>query len=132
MFNTPKEVLLLAEAYNQVLMNDEDAARKIADKIKGTPNLSVPTIKQYVAKYLEMVGKNPTDVDHIAANVYDILQQQGLVESKKAKSKKKKPDDDGDGVPNWADKHPGKDDNAKKVKKESLTFRELYASVIND
>lgn len=131
MFNTPKDVLLLAEAYNQVLMSDEDAARKIAEKIKGTPNLSVPTIKQYVAKYLEMVGKNPTDVDHIAANVYDILQQQGLVESK-AKSKKKKPDADGDGVPDWADKHPGKDDHNLKPKKESLTFRELYASVIND
>ena len=26
--------------------------------------------------------------------------------------KKKKPDDDGDGVPNWADKKPGKDDHA--------------------
>lgn len=26
----------------------------------------------------------------------------------------KKPDADGDGVPDWVDKHPGKDDNAKK------------------
>ena len=26
--------------------------------------------------------------------------------------KKKKPDDDGDGVPNWADKKPGKNDHA--------------------
>jgi hypothetical protein len=28
----------------------------------------------------------------------------------------KKPDDDGDGVPNWADKKPGEDDNADKKK----------------
>ena len=34
-----------------------------------------------------------------------------------AKSKKaKKPDDDNDGVPNWADKKPGKDDNEGKKK----------------
>ena len=30
--------------------------------------------------------------------------------------KKKKPDADGDGVPDWADKKPGKDDNAGKKK----------------
>jgi hypothetical protein len=33
-----------------------------------------------------------------------------------AEAKKKKPDDDGDGVPNWADKKPGKDDNSDKKK----------------
>jgi hypothetical protein len=33
---------------------------------------------------------------------------------------KKKPDEDGDGVPDWADKKPGEDDHTdKKVKKES-------------
>lgn len=36
-----------------------------------------------------------------------------LTEKKKSK---KKPDSDGDGVPDWADKHPGKDDNAGKAK----------------
>ncbi len=30
---------------------------------------------------------------------------------KKPASKKKKPDEDGDGVPDWADKHPGEDDS---------------------
>lgn len=30
-------------------------------------------------------------------------------------AKKKKPDADGDGVPDWADKKPGKDDNAEKT-----------------
>ena len=34
----------------------------------------------------------------------------------KALSEKKKPDADGDGVPDWADKKPGKDDNAGKKK----------------
>jgi hypothetical protein len=33
-----------------------------------------------------------------------------------ALSEKKKPDADGDGVPDWADKKPGKDDNAGKKK----------------
>ena len=33
-----------------------------------------------------------------------------------ALSEKKKPDADGDGVPDWADKKPGKDDNADKKK----------------
>lgn len=33
---------------------------------------------------------------------------------KKKEVKKKKPDADGDGVPDWADKHPGQDDHAIK------------------
>lgn len=52
-------------------------------------------------------------------------------------SKKKKPDDDNDGVPNWADKKPGKDDNAEKeeVKEsqglfaESLSLLKKYAGI---
>lgn len=36
------------------------------------------------------------------------------VQSLHEKKKDKKPDSDGDGVPDWADKHPGEDDNAKK------------------
>lgn len=42
----------------------------------------------------------------------------------KDKAKGKKPDDDGDGVPNWADKNPGKDDNASKNKKGKLSKAE--------
>jgi len=37
-------------------------------------------------------------------------------EEKMDESKKKKPDADGDGVPDWADKNPGEDDNAEKKK----------------
>ena len=33
-------------------------------------------------------------------------------------NEKKKPDADGDGVPDWADKEPGKDDHAKNKKKK--------------
>jgi len=35
-------------------------------------------------------------------------------------SKKKKPDEDGAGVPDWADKKPGKDDNADKKKDDKV------------
>ena len=47
----------------------------------------------------------------------------GIANRDEPKSKKKKkPDEDGDGVPDWADKKPGEDDHAdkKKMKKESL------------
>ena len=36
----------------------------------------------------------------------------------------KKPDEDGDGVPDWADKKPGKDDNEDKEKNESILDRQ--------
>ena len=54
-------------------------------------------------------------------------------------SKKKKPDADGDGVPDWADKKPSKDDNAEdkeEVKEsqqglfaESLSLLKKYAGI---
>jgi hypothetical protein len=66
------------QAYNQ---QDEVAAKKIADKLKGTPNLNVATIKMYVAKYLPMVGKGEKDVDHLTALVHDNLSELGLVEA---------------------------------------------------
>ena len=40
-------------------------------------------------------------------------------------SKKKKPDADGDGVPDWADKNPGKDDNEDKKKVEEGTGKQV-------
>jgi len=52
--------------------------------------------------------------------------------------KTKKPDDDGDGVPNWADKHSGKEDKKDKkkkpsfLKKEGLSFKELFNRVISE
>ena len=58
--------------------------------------------------------------------------------SKISESKKKKPDEDNDGVPDWADKKPGEDDNAEEDKeevketavfKESLSLLKKYAGI---
>jgi hypothetical protein len=49
-------------------------------------------------------GDNPMNTENIKATLMAAL------------SEKKKPDADGDGVPDWADKKPGKDDNAGKKK----------------
>lgn len=57
------------------------------------------------------------------------LKESQLLEAKK---KAKKPDDDGDGVPNWADKKPGKDDKKNKAMKESSMFKKLFMSIINE
>lgn len=57
-------------------------------------------------------AKNGCDCDKCD----DCKDNQTVDEAKKAK----KPDDDGDGVPDWADKHPGKDDHAEKSKKKSM------------
>lgn len=73
---------LIFEAFAQHrIMTDEQAAKLIVDKIKGTPGLNMQNIKMYVSKYLGMVGKAPTDVDHIAAYVLDILNSQGMAEN---------------------------------------------------
>ena len=66
----------------------------------------------------------PTDQNDLGAGL-GAGRNQGVLEAKKGvnpfakkdakkkpvTAKNKKPDDDGDGVPNWADKKPGKDDN---------------------
>lgn len=83
------------------MISDQLASKYIADKIMGTPDLTMPKIKQLVARYVSSMGKAPTDVDFIAAQVFSILQDKGLVESKK-------PDADKDGIPDWADKKPFK------------------------
>jgi hypothetical protein len=61
------------------LMSDEKAAKLIFDKIMGTPNLTIPTIKAYVKRYLPMVGKGESDIDFLTANVYDMLSEKGLL-----------------------------------------------------
>jgi hypothetical protein len=57
--------------------------------------------KQYKAA---QPGDNAMAMEQIKKELYAAL------------SEKKKPDADGDGVPDWADKKPGKDDNAGKKK----------------
>lgn len=83
-----KDDHLIFEAFSQQrVMGDEQAAKLIADKIKGTPNLNIQNIKMYVSKYLGMVGKAPNDVDHISAYVLDILNSQGMAENAEDMSK---------------------------------------------
>lgn len=50
----------------------------------------------------------------------------------KKKNKKKKPDADGDGVPDWADKHPGKDDAdfEKKISKATPDQKTKFIKTI--
>lgn len=62
-------------------ISDEQAAKMITDKIKGTPNLNIQNIKMYVQKYLSLVGKAPSDVDFIASMVHDNLQNIGMGEN---------------------------------------------------
>lgn len=61
------------------LMTDEKAAKLIFDKIMGTPNLTIPTIKAYVKRYLPMVGKGDSDIDFLTSHVYDMLSEKGLI-----------------------------------------------------
>jgi len=77
-------------------ISDELAAKKIATKIMGTPDLNIPKIKQLVTKYLSMVGKAPTDVTHLAALVATELENKGVMEAKKAKPDFLDVDKDGD------------------------------------
>jgi len=62
-------------------VSDEQAAKMIADKIKGTPNLNMHNIKMYVQRYMGLVGKAPSDVDFVAAMVHDNLQNMGMGEN---------------------------------------------------
>lgn len=61
-------------------ISDDLAARKIFNKIKGTPNLNFAVVQQYVNKYIGMVGKSPTDVKYISALVYSMVQDAGMAE----------------------------------------------------
>jgi len=56
------------------VISDQLAAKKIAAKIVGVPDLTVPKIQQYVVKYLKMVGKSQTDVKYLTALVHGILE----------------------------------------------------------
>jgi len=67
-------------------ISDEQAAKMIADKIKGTPNLNIQNIKMYVQRYMGLVGKAPSDVDFIAAMVHDNLQNMGMGENAEDRS----------------------------------------------
>ena len=66
---------------------------------------------------------NPSGVVAVRGPSPIMTSERRVAESKK--STKKKPDDDGDGVPNWADKKPGKDDNeGKKEGKKGMSAKQ--------
>ena len=74
----------------------EEADMKVGDKKKSSTGGTIE--------------KTKTGVKHTAGKNYS-----GKAAEKEVKESKK-PDDDNDGVPNWADKKPGKDDNEDKKK----------------
>jgi hypothetical protein len=60
----------IEEAAPERQISDHVAIKKIFDKIKGTPNLKYPAVKQLVKKYLGMVNKKESDLDFLAAGVW--------------------------------------------------------------
>lgn len=58
------------------------------------------------------------------------LMEGGKDDSKAAPAPTKKPDADGDGVPDWADKKPGKDDHAEEKKEATLKAIKKLAAAL--
>ena len=61
-------------------MRDEDAAKKIAQKLMGMPNINRGNIDDHVSKYLKMVGKNPTDLKYLSTLVMSELEDANMLE----------------------------------------------------
>jgi len=76
-------------------------------------------IMTIISDIQEELGENLTEEEimEISEEYLDVL----LGESK---SKKHKPDADGDGVPDWADKHPGEDDEEEEKESPSKEKKE--------
>ena len=69
----------LRSMFEAMGMSDEVAAKKIFDKIKGTPNLKTSHVKDLVKQYLDMVGKAESDIAHLTALVISQLQDADLI-----------------------------------------------------
>jgi hypothetical protein len=85
--------------------------------------------------------KPPEPVDAIVGSMTKLAKAGSGIEDEEVEedSTKKKPDEDGDGVPDWADKKPGKDDNEeddededKKVEESIMRLRALSGYKIVD
>ena len=61
-------------------IGQDPAAKKIFDKIKGTPNLKIGSLKKMVAGYLDMVGKTEKHLPMLTAEVAEMLEDAGLME----------------------------------------------------
>ena len=77
---TPKEKEEVEEALAPMGISDELAAKKIFDKIKGTPNLKLSSVEQMVSRYLSMVGKTANDVKHLTALTASLLKDADLMD----------------------------------------------------
>lgn len=71
---------VVKEGLSDIGMTDEAAAKKIAEKLMGTPNINRGNIDQHVSRYLGMVGKNPTDLKYLSALVMSELEDSGMNE----------------------------------------------------
>ena len=60
-------------------ISDEEAAKKIADKLQGMP-VNSSNIQNYVKKYLNMVGRTEKDLAQLSTLVLDKLNNQGVAE----------------------------------------------------
>jgi hypothetical protein len=63
-----------------------------------------------ITKLREIAERSPEEIGRAIASAEKLSNSNAVVEAES----KKKPDEDGDGVPDWADKNPGKDDNEDK------------------
>ena len=97
------------EAYMDMTFRDWENQRNI--KEKKTMNLNEKklraVIKEAIEKALGEQTKTDTTEETVAEN------EETAVEENEEIEEAAKPDEDGDGVPDWADKKPGKDDHEK-------------------
>ena len=100
--------------------DDYKAAKDIAIK-KAKRNANEAMLKQINKAILFQEGKigranmSPKAFELAEMHHKDLAVLKAGFERRLNEAKKKKPDADGDGVPDWADKKPGKDDNAEKT-----------------
>ena len=89
---------------------EPDQAARLLDANSGTYKSLIAMMKAYAEAHDDLAfgdhggSGNDASFDGAASGMRAAY----------GESKKKKPDADGDGVPDWADKKPGEDDNAKK------------------
>ncbi len=116
---SPKFIKHLEIMFGDKPMLSRKEAAKISDMLG---KLSISNIKM-------LAGANIQHVSNMAKEYIRSNTPGGMVRSESMEEtikknlmaalqekKKKKPDADGDGVPDWADKKPGKDDHAGKKK----------------
>lgn len=114
------------EKTNSATMNN-----KMLEKLGWNIDLSVMTVNsahqmmESIDKKLSLVrGSHKLHESQNNPNYVGMLMAKQILESFVIEAKKKKPDADGDGVPDWADKKPGKDDHAGKDKKSGMSAKQ--------